>query len=198
VSTVALVDYGMGNRRSVEKALEHVGATVARTADPDEIRAADAVVVPGVGAFPEAMRRLHAAGLDEVIRERADTGTPVLGICLGMQLLFEHSVEHEGARGLGLLPGEVTALEAPKVPHIGWNRVAMRRASGLTRGLGDATAFYHVHSFVCRAWDEDVVGEGEYGERFASIVERDNVAGVQFHPEKSSRDGLHLLANFVP
>jgi glutamine amidotransferase len=198
VSTVALVDYGMGNRRSVEKALEHVGATVARTADPEEIRAADAVVVPGVGAFPEAMRRLNASGLDEVIRERAEDGTPVLGICLGMQLLFERSVEHEGAQGLGLLPGEVTALEAPKVPHIGWNRVAMRRASGLTRGLGDATAFYHVHSFVCRASEEDVVGEGEYGERFASIVERDNVAGVQFHPEKSSRDGLHLLANFVP
>ena len=198
MSTVALVDYGMGNRRSVEKALEHVGATVARTADPEEIRAADAVVVPGVGAFPEAMRRLNAAGLDEVIRERAQGGTPVLGICLGMQLLFERSAEHEGAQGLGLLPGEVTALEAPKVPHIGWNRVAMRRASGLTRGLGDATAFYHVHSFVCRASEEDVVGEGEYGERFASIVERENVAGVQFHPEKSSRDGLQLLANFVP
>ena len=198
MSTVALVDYGMGNRRSVEKALEHVGATVARTSDPEEIREADAVVVPGVGAFPEAMRRLHASGLDEVITERAAHGTPVLGICLGMQLLFERSVEHEGAQGLGLLPGEVTALEAPKVPHIGWNRVAMRRASGLTRGLGDATAFYHVHSFVCRAADADVVGEGEYGERFASIVERDNVAGVQFHPEKSSRDGLHLLANFVP
>ena len=198
MSTVALVDYGMGNRRSVEKALEHVGATVARTADPEEIREADAVVVPGVGAFPEAMRRLHASGLEEVITERAAHGTPVLGICLGMQLLFERSVEHEGAQGLGLLPGEVTALEAPKVPHIGWNRVAMRRASGLTRGLGDATAFYHVHSFVCRALEDDVVGEGEYGERFASIVERDNVAGVQFHPEKSSRDGLHLLANFVP
>ena len=198
MSTVALVDYGMGNRRSVEKALEHVGATVARTADPEEIRAADAVVVPGVGAFPEAMRRLRASGLDEVITERAEGGTPVLGICLGMQLLFERSVEHEGAQGLGLLPGEVTALETPKMPHIGWNRVAMRRASGLTRGLGDATAFYHVHSFVCRASEEDVVGEGEYGERFASIVERDNVAGVQFHPEKSSRDGLQLLANFVP
>jgi glutamine amidotransferase len=198
VSTVAVVDYGMGNRRSVEKALEHVGATVARTADPEEIRAADAVVVPGVGAFPEAMRRLNAAGLGEVIRERAVGGTPVLGICLGMQLLFERSAEHEGAHGLGLLPGEVTALDAPKVPHIGWNRVAMRRASRLTRGLGDATAFYHVHSFVCRASEEDVVGEGEYGERFASIVERDNVAGVQFHPEKSSRDGLQLLANFVP
>jgi glutamine amidotransferase len=197
VSTVALVDYGMGNRRSVEKALEHVGATVARTADPEEIRAADAVVVPGVGAFPEAMRRLHAAGLDEVIRERAETGTPVLGICLGMQLLFERSAEHEGAPGLGLLPGEVTALAAPMLPHIGWNEVTIRDGSRLTEGLGERAAFYHVHSFVCRASDEDVVGEGEYGERFASIVERDNVAGVQFHPEKSSRDGLHLLANFL-
>jgi imidazole glycerol-phosphate synthase subunit HisH len=198
VSTVAVVDYGMGNRRSVEKAFEHVGAEVRVTGDHDAIRAADAVVVPGVGAFPEAMRRLTADGLDEVIRERAGQGTPVLGICLGMQLLFEASAEHEGATGLGLLPGEVTALEAPKLPHIGWNRVALERPSGLTDGLGDAAAFYHVHSFVCRPReDDDVVGRGEYGERFASIVERDNVAGVQFHPEKSSRDGLALLANFV-
>jgi glutamine amidotransferase len=198
VSTVAIVDYGMGNRRSVEKAFEHVGAEVRVTGDHDAIREADAVVVPGVGAFPEAMRRLSAAGLDGVIRERAATGTPVLGICLGMQLLFEGSAEHEGAAGLGLLPGEVTPLEAPKLPHIGWNRVALERPSGLTEGLGEAAAFYHVHSFVCRPREDgDVVGRGEYGERFASIVERDNVAGVQFHPEKSSRDGLALLANFV-
>jgi glutamine amidotransferase len=122
----------------------------------------------------------------------------VLGICLGMQLLFEVSAEHEGATGLGLLPGEVTPLQAPKLPHIGWNRVAFERESTLTGGLGEAAAFYHVHSFVCRAAEPaDVVGRGEYGERFASIVERDNVAGVQFHPEKSSRDGLALLRNFV-
>jgi glutamine amidotransferase len=198
VSTVAVVDYGMGNRRSVEKAFEHVGAEVRVTGDHEAIREADAVVVPGVGAFPEAMRRLSAAGLDGVIRERAQHGTPVLGICLGMQLLFETSAEHEGAAGLGLLPGEVTALAAPKLPHIGWNRVALERPSGLTEGLGDAAAFYHVHSFVCRPREDgDVVGRGEYGERFVSIVERDNVAGVQFHPEKSSRDGLALLANFV-
>jgi glutamine amidotransferase len=199
VSTVAVVDYGMGNRRSVEKALEHIGAEVRLTDDHDAIRAADAVVVPGVGAFPEAMRRLTAAGLAAVIRERAEAGTPVLGICLGMQLLFESSDEHEGADGLGLLPGAVTPLHAPKLPHIGWNEVALERPSKLTESLGDAAAFYHVHSFVCRAADDaDVVGRGEYGERFASIVERDNVAGVQFHPEKSSRDGLKLLANFVP
>jgi imidazole glycerol-phosphate synthase subunit HisH len=195
---IAIVDYGMGNRRSVEKALEHVGGQPVLTADHDEIRAADGVVVPGVGAFPEAMRRLSEAGLDDVIRERASHGTPVLGICLGMQLLFEASAEHEGAAGLGLLPGEVTALEAPKLPHIGWNRVALERPSGLTAGLGEAAAFYHVHSFVCRPREDgDIVGRGEYGERFASIVERANVAGVQFHPEKSSRDGLALLANFV-
>ena len=200
MSTVALVDYGMGNRRSVEKALEHVGATVRRTADPGEIRAADAIVVPGVGAFPEAMRRLAQAGLDETIRERARSGAPVLGICLGMQLLFESSTEHGGASGLGLLPGTVEKLDAPglKVPEIGWNEVALRDGSRLTRGLGERAAFYHVHSFVCRAADPgDVVGEGEYGERFASIVEREGVAGVQFHPEKSSRDGLALLRNFV-
>ena len=198
--TVALVDYGMGNRRSVEKALEHVGASVARTADPAEIAAADSIVVPGVGAFPEAMRRLGALGLDGLIRERADAGVPVLGICLGMQLLFESSVEHEGAAGLGLLAGSVTRLESPglKIPHIGWNTVSFSRPSALTEGLGDAAAFYHVHTFACRPADEaDVVGRGEYGERFASIVERGNVMGVQFHPEKSSLDGLALLRNFV-
>ncbi len=198
--TVALVDYGMGNRRSVEKALEHVGATVARTADRHEIARADAIVVPGVGAFPEAMRRLRALELDTLIRERADAGVPVLGICLGMQLLFESSTEHEGAEGLGLLAGTVTRLEAPglKIPHIGWNRVGFERPATLTAGLGAAAAFYHVHTFACRPRDEaDVVGRGEYGERFVSIVERGNVMGAQFHPEKSSLDGLALLRNFT-
>jgi imidazole glycerol-phosphate synthase subunit HisH len=198
--TVALVDYGMGNRRSVEKALEHVGARVARTADRATIGGADAIVVPGVGAFPEAMRRLGALGLDGLIRERAAAGVPVLGICLGMQLLFDRSDEHEGAAGLGLLPGSVTRLDAPglKIPNIGWNMVSFSRPSTLTEGLGDAAAFYHVHTFACRPRDAaDVVGRGEYGERFVSIVERGNVMGVQFHPEKSSLDGLALLRNFV-
>jgi glutamine amidotransferase len=196
--TIAMVDLGMGNRRSVEKALEAVGAAPRRTADPDEVRAAGALVLPGVGAFPEAMRRLRAAGLDDVLRERAAAGVPLLGICLGMQLLFERSDEHEGAAGLGLLAGEVTALRAPRLPHIGWNEVAFERPSPLTDGLGGAATFYHVHSFVCRPADPaDVVGRGDYGERFASIVARENVAGVQFHPEKSSRDGLALLRNFA-
>jgi imidazole glycerol-phosphate synthase subunit HisH len=198
--TVALVDYGMGNRRSVEKALEHVGARVARTADRDAIAAAEAIVLPGVGAFPEAMRRLEALRLVEPLRERAAAGVPLLGICLGMQLLFERSDEHEGADGLGLLPGTVTRLDAPglKIPHIGWNTVAFERPSTLTDGLGDAAAFYHVHTFACRPQEpSDVVGRGEYGERFVSIVQRDNVMGAQFHPEKSSLDGLALLRNFA-
>jgi imidazole glycerol-phosphate synthase subunit HisH len=195
---IAIVDYGMGNRRSVEKALEHVGAEPRLSADHGVIRSADGIVVPGVGAFPEAMRRFRAAGLDELIRERAETGVPVLGLCLGMQLLFDSSDEHEGAAGLGLLPGRVTALRAPRVPHIGWNLVTFERPSVLTEGLGEAAAFYHVHSLAPEPTvADDVVGRGEYGERFVSIVERGNVMGVQFHPEKSSRDGLALLRNFT-
>jgi glutamine amidotransferase len=195
---IALVDMGLGNRRSVEKALEHVGARPRITADHDEIRAADALVLPGVGAFPEGMRRLRAAGLDGLLRERAAAGVPLLGICLGMQLLFERSTEHEGSAGLGLLAGDVTALRAPRLPHIGWHEVAFARPSALTAGLGEAAAFYHLHSFVARPADaSDVAGRGDYGEPFASIVERANVMGVQFHPEKSSRDGLALLRNFA-
>jgi imidazole glycerol-phosphate synthase subunit HisH len=195
---IAIADYGMGNRRSVEKALEHVGARPLITADHGAIRSADGVILPGVGAFPEAMRNVTRLGLDEVLRERAASGAPVLGICLGLQLLFERSTEHEGAAGLGLLAGDVTQLRAPKLPHIGWNLVTFGRASALTEGLGEAAAFYHVHSFACRPSEPgDVVGRGEYGDPFVSIAERGNVFGVQFHPEKSSRDGLALLANFA-
>ncbi len=195
---IAIVDYGMGNRRSVEKALEHVGADPVLTADHAVLRSADGIVVPGVGAFPEAMRRFRAAGLDELIRERAAAGVPVLGLCLGMQLLFDGSAEHEGAAGLGLLPGRVTALQSPRVPHIGWNLVTFERPSALTEGLGEAAAFYHVHSLAPEPEvEDDVVGRGEYGGSFVSIVERGNVMGVQFHPEKSSRDGLALLRNFA-
>ncbi|HVL95519.1 MAG TPA: imidazole glycerol phosphate synthase subunit HisH [Solirubrobacteraceae bacterium] len=197
---IAIVDYGMGNRRSVEKALAHVGAESVITRDPGEIRGADGIVLPGVGAFPEAMRNLTALGLDAPLRERAEAGVPLLGICLGMQLLFESSTEHEGALGLGLLPGDVTVLDTrgERLPHIGWNLVTMRRPARLTEGLGEAAAFYHVHSLACRPADEaDVAGTGEYGGRFVSIVERGNVFGVQFHPEKSSRDGLALLRNFA-
>jgi glutamine amidotransferase len=195
---IAIADYGMGNRRSVEKALAHVGAESHVTADHAALRAADAIILPGVGAFPEAMRHIERTGLGDVLRERADAGIPLLGICLGMQLLFDASTEHEGAAGLGILPGEVTLLQGPRLPHIGWNLVSFERASQLTDGLEGAAAFYHVHSFACRPADPaDVVGTGEYGERFASVVERGNVMATQFHPEKSSRDGLRLLGNFA-
>ena len=192
---IAIADYGMGNRRSVEKALAHVGASSVVTAD---VRDASAIILPGVGAFPEAMRNLERTGLGEALVERAAAGVPLLGICLGMQLLFESSSEHEGAEGLGILPGTVTALESPRLPHIGWNLVTFERESALTEGLGEAAAFYHVHSFAARPADPaDVVGTSEYGERFVSVVERDNVMAAQFHPEKSSRDGLRMLRNFA-
>jgi glutamine amidotransferase len=195
--SIAIVDYGMGNRRSVEKALEHVGARPLLTADHDALRAADGLVVPGVGAFPEAMRRLRALGLDEVIREAT---VPIIGLCLGMQLLFDASDEHEGERGLGLIAGRVERLDTRglKLPHIGWNMVTWRRASPLTEGLAGAAAFYHVHSFAPVPEDDDVVlGTGEYGAPFVSFVERGNVFGAQCHPEKSSTNGLRLLGNFV-
>jgi imidazole glycerol-phosphate synthase subunit HisH len=201
VTTIAIVDYGMGNRRSVEKALAHVGARALITRDPATLEAADALVVPGVGAFPQGMRNLVELGLDERIRSAAATGKPVLGICLGMQLLFERSQEHELTEGLGLLAGEVSPIDGGglRIPHIGWNDVRFERPSPLTAGLpGDGCAFYHVHSLAARPEAcADVIATTEYGERFATIVGHDNVLGVQFHPEKSSRDGLALLSNFV-
>jgi imidazole glycerol-phosphate synthase subunit HisH len=197
---IAMVDYGMGNRRSVAKAFEHVGAPIEQTSDPDRLRAAAGLVVPGVGAFPEAMRRLRALGLDDVVRERADAAVPVIGLCLGMQLLFEHSAEHEGASGLGLLPGRVVRLDPRglKLPHIGWNAVRWEQPSALIAGLPDPAAFYHVHTFVPEPHDPSIVlGTGEYGSRFVSFVARENVFGAQCHPEKSSALGLALLRNFV-
>jgi glutamine amidotransferase len=200
VTTIAILDYGMGNRRSVEKALERVGARALVSREPGDVSAADGLIVPGVGAFPEAMRRLREGGLDALVRERLEAGGPVLGICLGMQLLFERSVEHEGAEGLGLLAGDVTRLETGDlpVPHIGWNLVRFQRPSPLTAGLPDACAFYHVHTFAARPAEEgDVLGVAEYGEPFASLVAHDPLFGVQFHPEKSSTHGLRLLENFA-
>jgi glutamine amidotransferase len=201
-ATVGIVDYGMGNRRSVEKALERVGARVLLTDDHEALGAADGLIVPGVGAFPAAMERLRALGLDELVIRRAQAGTPVLGLCLGMQLLFDRSVELAGDTGLGLLGGEVVELRPDpptlKIPHIGWNVVTIGRGSPLTQGLPERCAFYHVHSFVARpASADDVLGRGDYGGPFVSIVARDPIYGVQFHPEKSSTHGLALLRNFT-
>jgi imidazole glycerol-phosphate synthase subunit HisH len=192
---IGICDYGMGNRRSVVKAFERVGADVRMTDDLDVLEQAEALVVPGVGAFPQAMDELRARRLDKLVQRRAGEGVPVLGICLGMQLLFESSEEHDGGEGLGLLPGTVRYLKAPKLPNIGWNLIEWERESALSEGLSGRRAFYHVHSLVP---DTDaVLGWGEYGERFASVVGRDNVYGVQFPPEKSSADGLRLLENFT-
>ena len=196
---IALVDYGMGNRRSVEKALEHVGATVTRAGTPEAIAAADAVVIPGQGAFPEAMRRLDAQGLAAAIREAADSGTAILGICLGMQLLFDSSTEHEGASGLGLLPGTVRRLDVGelRLPQIGWNPVSWTKCT-LAEGLPEQSAFYHLHSYCVDPGDsKQVLATCEYGEKFTTAAGTDRVIGVQFHPEKSSTDGLKLLDNFV-
>jgi imidazole glycerol-phosphate synthase subunit HisH len=198
---IGVIDYGMGNRRSVQKALEHVGADAAITRDHDVLRDADGLVLPGVGAFPRAMGNLVELGLVELIRERASRQTPLLGICLGLQLLFEGSVELEDTEGIGLIPGEVGWLETGglRVPHIGWSEVSFVRSSPLTEGLPESgRPFYHVHSLVATPRDQaDVVGTAEYGGRFVTFVQRGAVAGVQFHPEKSSADGLRLLANFA-
>ena len=198
---IAVVDYGMGNRRSVQKALEHVGARATITAEHEQLRAADGLVVPGVGAFPLAMQNVNQLGLGTLLREAAGEGKPLLGICLGMQLLFEGSAEIEPTAGLALLPGTVTRLQTGglRVPHIGWNEVRLERESPLTAGLPPGgRPFYHVHSLAARpARAQDIMGTTEYGERFATIVQRENVFGVQFHPEKSSADGLAMLANFV-
>lgn len=196
---IAILDYGMGNLRSVEKALEHVGVTASITSEPSEVRAADGVILPGVGAFPRAMERIRELGLDELIAERREEGVPILGICLGLQLLFESSSELGGADGLGLLEGPVAGLEAEglKIPHIGWEPVRWERESRLTDGIPSETPFYFVHSFAPQPRSEDLLGSAEYGARFACAAERDNVFGVQFHPEKSSAAGLRLLSNFA-
>jgi glutamine amidotransferase len=198
---IAVVDYGMGNRRSVEKALAHVGARPSVSGDPERLRAAAGLVVPGVGAFPRAMENLRELGLDELLRERVAAGTPVLGICLGLQLAFDYSTEQGGAEGLGLVAGEVRELPAGelKLPHIGWNEVRFTKPrSPLIADLPPRCAFYHVHSFAAvPAREHDVLGVAEYGAPFATAVEKGSFYGVQFHAEKSSAAGLRLLANFA-
>jgi glutamine amidotransferase len=198
---IAIVDYGMGNRRSVEKALEHVGARATVTSDRARLRSAAGLIVPGVGAFPRAMENLRELGLDELVRERVAAGTPVLGICLGMQLAFDSSTELGGASGLGIVPGEVRALQAGdlKLPHIGWNEVTfVKPSSPLVAELPSSCAFYHVHSLApVPAAEQDILGTAEYGSRFVTAVQRGSFYGVQFHPEKSSAAGLRLLASFA-
>ena len=195
---LAILDYGMGNLRSVEKAVERVGATAVRTADRMEVLSADGIILPGVGAFPKAMTRIREAGMDGMLKQAASVDTPILGICLGYQLLFESSVELGGDEGLGLLAGGVVEVPAGgrKVPHIGWAAVTWEKPSPLTDGMRPGEPFYFVHSFVPSPEPDEVLGISEYGGDFACVASRGNTFGVQFHPEKSSAAGLRLLENF--
>ncbi len=200
---IALIDYGMGNLRSVAKALEHVGAEVSVTADAAAIASADAVVLPGVGAFGRCMENLESAGLCRVVRDVAASGRPFLGICVGMQILFEESDEFGRVGGLGILPGRVRRFSPSdgqlKVPHMGWNTIKIVRRPPLLRGVADGAYLYFVHSYYVEAGEgaETVATTTEYGVEFVSSVWRGNIFATQFHPEKSQAIGLRVYDNFA-
>jgi glutamine amidotransferase len=195
---VAVVDYGAGNLVSITQALETVGAAVRVARRPEDLEGVAAIVVPGVGASRPSMERLRRRGLDTAIREAVAGGTWYLGVCLGLQLLFERS-EEDGARMLGLLPGNVVRIaDAPRLPHIGWNSIEPVREHPLLGGLRPGAPAYFVHSFVGEPVNAGVVvAETEHGSRFASVIASDRLLGVQFHPERSGEDGLRLLRNAV-
>ncbi|WP_339312220.1 imidazole glycerol phosphate synthase subunit HisH [Paenibacillus sp. FSL M7-0896] len=197
---VAIVDYGMGNLHSVSKAVERLGYTSLVTSDAAAILAADSVILPGVGAFGDAMEHLRESGMDDVVRAAASAGQPVLGICLGMQLLFSSSEEHGEHKGLGLLPGAVVRFaprDGYKVPHMGWNKLSFRQPeSPLLAGLTEGHVYF-VHSYHALAADSDLLAVTDYGHPVTAIVGRGNVYGMQFHPEKSGELGVKLLGNFL-
>ena len=200
---IGIVNYGMGNLRSVEKAVERVGAVPVISGDPEQLAELDGLILPGVGAFPKAMERIRETGLDRFLHERAEAGTPILGVCLGMQLLCDFSTEGGGASGLGLLPGEVRELDAKglKLPHIGWSPLRIERQTRLTEGIDSGEPFYFVHSFAPDPEPEHLLASASHGERFAAVIGADRagiqVYGAQFHPEKSSTAGLRMLGNFA-
>jgi glutamine amidotransferase len=199
LASVAIIDYGVGNLRSVEKAFRAGGVDAQVSADEGVLRSAERLVLPGVGAFRACMEALTERGFDRLVRERVAKGTPLLGVCVGMQMLFEESEEFGTTRGLGFLRGRVRRFpEGLRVPQVGWNQVGWRKSHTLAAGVGDGAFFYFVHSFYCDADDDAaVVGETEYGLDYPSVVARANVCGVQFHPEKSQAAGLRLLKNFA-
>ncbi len=198
---IAIIDYDAGNIRSVEKALQFLGQEVKITRDREEILGADKVVLPGVGSFGDAMGKLHQYGLVEVIRQVAEKKTPFLGICLGLQLLFERSDESPGVEGLGILKGEILRIpegEGRKIPHMGWNSLELRNQGRLFAGISGEPYVYFVHSYYLKARDEQIVkATTEYGVTIHASVEQDNIFACQFHPEKSSDTGLKILKNFV-
>jgi glutamine amidotransferase len=196
---IAIIDYGMGNLRSVEKALASVGADVVVTGDPEVVRQAEGVILPGVGAFGDAMENLREQGLIPAIQETVVSGKPFLGICLGMQLLFTSSEEHGMHEGLDLIRGHVRRFQGDfKIPHIGWNDLTLYQTSPLLEGVEAGDYVYWVHSLFVEPEDKSVLLAGtDYYGQVPGIVGRDNVFGIQFHPEKSSRVGLTMLSNFV-
>ncbi len=197
---IAIINYGLGNLHSVHKAVKHVGGEAIVTQDPQVIHNSDKVILPGVGAFADGINGLDSRELVNVVREVAASGIPLLGICLGMQLLFEESEERGHHLGLGLLPGKVVLFQQPgiKVPQIGWNQMDVNKSSMLMHGLQKGDYVYFNHSYYCiPKVGADVLTTTEYGVQFASSVERANIFGVQFHPEKSQKVGLQILKNFV-
>jgi glutamine amidotransferase len=197
--SVAIIDYGVGNLRSVEKAFAAMDREAIISSDESELRKAERLVLPGVGAFGACMKALKERGFDRLVKERVSEGTPLLGVCVGMQLLFDESEEFGSTRGLGLLRGSVRRFSGELVvPHIGWNRIHQTRSHALFQDVQEGSFCYFVHSFYCEPLDQQVVvGETEYGVRYASVVAEGNVCGVQFHPEKSQDVGLRMLRNFA-
>jgi imidazole glycerol-phosphate synthase subunit HisH len=198
VSRVAIIDYGVGNLRSVEKAFAAMGCDAVVSSDEQVLRGAERLVLPGVGAFAACMNALRDRDFDSLVQQRVAEGTPLLGICVGMQMLFEVSDEFGTTEGLGLLRGRVRRFENDLVvPQVGWNRIHQKQQHRLFEGVADGSFCYFVHSFYCEPRDADLsVGETEYGVKYASVVARDNICGVQFHPEKSQHVGLQMLKNF--
>jgi len=199
MANIAIIDYGVGNLRSVEKAFAATGHEAKVTGEESELRKAERLVLPGVGAFAACMNELKGRGLNELVCERVNEGTPLLGVCVGMQMLFEESDEFGTTCGLGFLKGKVQRFNDDLVvPQVGWNRIKQRVANRLFSGIADESFFYFVHSYFCAPENNEVVvGETEYGINYASVVASANVCGVQFHPEKSQAVGLRLLANFA-
>jgi len=199
VPKVAIIDYGVGNLRSVEKAFAANGCAAVVSADENVLRQAERLVLPGVGAFGACMNALGARGFDELVRARVAAGTPLLGVCVGMQMLFEESEEFGASRGLGFLRGRVRRFPGDLVvPQVGWNQVRQQNSSPLFEGIRDSAFFYFVHSYYCEPVERKIIaGETDYGVAYASAVARENLYGVQFHPEKSQADGLRVLANFA-
>jgi glutamine amidotransferase len=199
MTRVAILDYGVGNLRSVEKAFAAAGESAIVSDDDRVLREAGALVLPGVGAFAACMNALSARGFDTLLRERVAEGTPLLGVCVGMQMLFEESDEFGRTAGLGLLRGRVRRFsDELLVPQVGWNQVRQTRAHPLLEGIEDQAFFYFVHSFYCEPDDPTVViGKTDYGTGYASVVAREQICGVQFHPEKSQAAGLRLVGNFA-